>query len=169
MGVRLSKQLAYVLRHDPSSVNLRLDNAGWVALEELAAALNVDVTKIEDIIASDDKSRFALVDGLIRANQGHSINVDLKLANAAPPEFLFHGTVERFLDSILGSGLTPQRRHAVHLSKDKETAVNVASRRGEPVILTVASGEMSRAGHAFQVSENGVWLTNTVPSEFITV
>jgi len=105
---------------------------------------------------------------LIRANQGHSVEVDLQLEEQEPPEFLYHGTVERFLSSILEAGLIRGKRHHVHLSKDVETAFKVGSRRGKPVILTVDAGRMNRDGHKFLWSANGVWLTDSVPPGYLS-
>ena len=104
---------------------------------------------------------------LIRANQGHSVEVDLQLEEREPPDFLYHGTVERFLPSIMEEGLIRGKRHHVHLSKDVETARKVGSRRGKPVILTVDAGRMNRDGHKFLLSANGVWLTDSVPPGYL--
>lgn len=172
--VRMSKFLSKVLRHAPESVGLRLDEAGWVDVDELLAAaaragVALDGPTLQRVVAENDKQRFALSpDGLrIRASQGHSVAVELGLAPVEPPEVLFHGTAERNLDSIRAQGLIPGSRTHVHLSADEATAVNVGRRHGRPVVLRVQSGEMHRAGHPFFRSDNGVWLTAAVPAEHI--
>jgi putative RNA 2'-phosphotransferase len=171
---RLSKFLSLVLRHEPQAIGIALDVAGWTSVAELLAARarhgkNVSRADIEFVVQTSDKKRFALSeDGLsIRASQGHSIEVDLGYSPAEPPELLFHGTVDRFLDSIRRQGLIKGNRHHVHLSAGRETALSVGSRRGKPVVLMVRSGVMQAKGHAFYLSANGVWLTEHVPREFI--
>jgi putative RNA 2'-phosphotransferase len=172
--VGMSKFVSKVLRHAPESVGLRLDEAGWVDVDELLAAAErtgvaLDRPTLERVVAENDKKRFALsADGLrIRASQGHSVAVELGLTPVDPPEVLFHGTADRNLDAIRAQGLIPGRRTHVHLSADEATAVNVGRRHGQPVVLRVQSGEMHRAGRAFFRSDNGVWLTAAVPSAHI--
>lgn len=172
--VRMSKFISKVLRHAPESVGLRLDQAGWVDVDDLLAAARgagvaMDRATLERVVAENDKKRFAFsADGArIRASQGHSVEVELGLQPVKPPEVLFHGTADRNLDSIRAQGLIPGRRTHVHLSKDEATAVNVGRRHGRPVVLRVRAGEMHRAGHAFYRSDNGVWLTSAVPAAHI--
>jgi putative RNA 2'-phosphotransferase len=172
--VRISKFLSKVLRHAPESVGLRLDEAGWVDVDDLLAAaaragVALDRPTLERVVADNDKQRFALSpDGLrIRASQGHSVSVELGLAPQEPPEVLFHGTADRNLASIREQGLVPGRRTHVHLSADEATAINVGRRHGRPVVLRVRAGEMHRAGHPFHRSDNGVWLTSAVPPAHI--
>jgi putative RNA 2'-phosphotransferase len=174
VSVRTSKFLSLVLRHDPGRIGVALDDAGWTEVARLLAACaahGVSITRDElaAIVASSDKQRFALSsDGeRIRANQGHSVEVDLQLPPAQPPAMLFHGTVERALASIRNGGLVRGKRHHVHLSPDVETATKVGARRGKPVILTIRAGDMAAAGHVFYRSANGVWLVEHVPPEFI--
>jgi putative RNA 2'-phosphotransferase len=174
-AVHLSKLLALALRHDPSVLGLTLDARGWTDVDAVLAGLATKgeaITRddLEDLVASSDKQRYALSpDGArIRANQGHSIDVDLELPRAEPPEILFHGTVARFLPSIREKGLLRGVRTHVHLSADEKTANVVAARRaGEKVVLRVRAADMHRAGHAFYRSGNGVWLTEHVPPEFL--
>ncbi|WP_161883124.1 RNA 2'-phosphotransferase [Deinococcus alpinitundrae] len=163
----LSHRLSYLLRHAPQSAGLTLDVGGWVPVADVLAALGVPLAQLERVVADSDKQRFSLSGGRIRANQGHSVAVELQLAAQLPPEILYHGTVGSALDSIRRSGLTRQQRHHVHLSPDADTARKVGERRGPPVILVVRAGHMARAGHLFYCSENGVWLADSVPSEFI--
>ncbi len=174
MSVRISKFLSLVLRHDPARIGIALDDAGWTGVTELlaaSAAHGVAIThdELTAVVASSDKQRFALSpDGQrIRANQGHSVDVDLQLAPAEPPALLFHGTVEPALASIRTEGLARGKRHHVHLSVDVETATRVGARRGKPVILTIRAGDMAAAGHVFHRSDNGVWLVEHVPPEFV--
>jgi putative RNA 2'-phosphotransferase len=172
--VKASKFLSLVLRHDPGSIGITLDEAGWVEVDALLAAARrsgvvLDRPTLDRIVADNGKKRFAFSDDgtRIRASQGHSVAVDLGLAPQAPPEILFHGTATRSVDSIRQSGLRPGSRTHVHLSRDEETAVAVGQRHGKPVVLRIAAGEMHRAGHELVVSENGVWLARAVPVEFI--
>jgi putative RNA 2'-phosphotransferase len=172
--VRLSKYLAKHLRHAPHGLGLTLQPGGWVPVDDLLSAarrhgLPIRYDDLVECVETNDKQRFAFdVSGeLIRANQGHSVEVDLQLEEREPPETLYHGTVERFLPSILKDGLVRGRRHHVHLSKDVETATKVGARRGKPVILMVDAGRMHRDGHKFFSSANGVWLTDSVPMNYL--
>jgi putative RNA 2'-phosphotransferase len=123
--------------------------------------------ELDHVVATNDKRRFAVENGRIRASQGHSIDVDLGLPPATPPAYLYHGTVARHLDAIRAEGLRPMSRHAVHLSTDRETATRVGARRGRPVVLSVDSSTMHRDGHVFRISANGVWLTAAVPPRYL--
>lgn len=171
----ISKLLSLVLRHSPATIGIELDENGWVATDELLAKLTehkepLTIDELDEIVATNSKQRFAFnVDHTkIRANQGHSVNIDLQLAPQAPPEHLYHGTVAASLDGIRADGLKKVSRQHVHLSIDVETATKVGMRRGKPVILKIRSGDMNRAGLLFYVSENGVWLTDEVPADYIT-
>lgn len=172
--VRVSRYLSRHLRHRPDAIGLVLDPAGWVAVTELIeacarAGFVLTRAELEHVVAVNDKQRFAF-DGSglrIRANQGHSVAVDLGLPLTAPPAALYHGTVERFLPAIRRDGLRPMERLDVHLSGDVETARRVGSRRGRPVVLTVDAAAMHGAGHGFRVTPNGVWLVRAVAPEFI--
>ncbi|WP_309572942.1 RNA 2'-phosphotransferase [Deinococcus sp.] len=163
----LSKRLSYLLRHAPHEAGLTLGPGGWMPLEPLLAHLHVSRADIERVVAGSDKQRFSLRGDSIRANQGHSVPVDLELAPAIPPDLLYHGTHPGALDAIQCKGLRPMNRHHVHLSPDIETARRVGARRGEAVILAVTAGEMQAAGQVFFISENGVWLVDSVPAGFI--
>ncbi len=172
---RTSKFLSLVLRHEPSKAGITLDSNGWVGVDELlagCAAAGVTITRddLATIVAQSEKKRFAFSeDGRrIRANQGHSVEIDLALAPVPPPELLFHGTADRFLASIRLNGLSKQQRHHVHLSAARETAVEVGRRHGRPIVLQVAAGEMAKQGHTFFCSANGVWLTDSVPPQFLS-
>jgi putative RNA 2'-phosphotransferase len=172
----LSRRLSYVLRHAPGSIGLSLDDAGWVDVDELLTALArhgrpVTRTELDDVVARNDKQRFA-VDATgtrIRASQGHSVPIDLGYAPERPPAELFHGTVERNLAGILAEGLRPGNRHAVHLSPDVSTARTVGARRGRPVVLRVDAAALAAEGARFTRSANGVWLVDTVPPRHLTV
>ena len=170
----LSKYIALILRHKPEAVGITLDENGWASVSELLSGINasgneIDMQTLEEIVAEDEKQRYSFnADKTkIRANQGHSVNVDVELKKAKPTEILFHGTGEKFVPSIKSEGLKPKSRLYVHLSKDGETAVKVGSRHGKPVVFEVNSGEMSRNGFEFFLSENGVWLTKIVPAEYL--
>ncbi|OON70985.1 RNA 2'-phosphotransferase [Hymenobacter sp. CRA2] len=171
---KLSKFLSLVLRHEPQAIGLTLDGAGWTDVDELLTRLHqhghaVDRSLLEAVVAGSDKQRFAFSpDGQrIRANQGHSVEVELGYAPQTPPELLYHGTAERNVAAIQAEGLVKQQRHHVHLSPDVETAHKVGERHGRPVVFTVRAGEMHRQGHQFYRSDNGVWLTDAVPPQFI--
>jgi putative RNA 2'-phosphotransferase len=172
---RISKFMSLVLRHEPSAADLTLDDQGWVAVDELiagAARRGVSFTRAEldEVVRTNDKQRFALSpDGRqIRANQGHSVSVELGLTSVTPPSKLYHGTIERFVSAIMTEGLDKRARQHVHLSVDLETATRVGSRRGRPIILEIAAAEMHEAGFCFFCSENGVWLTEKVPPQYIS-
>jgi putative RNA 2'-phosphotransferase len=173
--VRTSKLLSRILRHDPASVGISLDPAGWVAVDTLLAALRahghrLSRAELERLVATSDKQRFALdpATDRIRANQGHSVAVDLGLPPAVPPDRLYHGTPERNVESILAHGIDRGARHDVHLSPDVETARRVGARRGRCVVLVVDAAAMHSDGQPFSVSENGVWLTRQVPARYLS-
>ncbi len=170
--VRISKYLAKHLRHEPERIGLVLDENGWTPVDDLirAAAAHgfpFDRAELDHVVEANDKKRYVIDDGRIRASQGHSVEVDLDLPVVEPPELLYHGTVAPVLDVIRAGGLQRMARHHVHLSADVETATRVGSRRGRPVILTVEAGSMHRDGHEFRVSANRVWLVPHVPPGFI--
>ncbi|MCW3097352.1 MAG: phosphotransferase KptA/Tpt1 [Chthonomonadaceae bacterium] len=174
--VRLSKYLSRLLRHQPQDAGLTLEEGGWVDVNTLItnakAYDNVSFTRqaLEDVVNNNDKQRFAFnaAGDKIRANQGHSVEIDLQLEPAVPPDALYHGTATRSLEPILREGILKRARHHVHLSRDVETATVVGRRHGSPVVLRVDAAAMHRAGHVFYCSDNGVWLTDTVNPEFIT-
>lgn len=163
----LSRRLSYLLRHAPHEAGLTLAPGGWVPLAPLLRHLNATRAQVEAVVTHCDKGRFSLRGDHIRANQGHSVPVDLQLEPASPPARLYHGTHAGALSAIREGGLRPMNRHHVHLSPDPDTARRVGARRGSPVVLTIRAGEMRTAGHLFFVSENGVWLVDTVPPAFI--
>lgn len=172
--IRISKFLSLVLRHKPETIGITLDPQGWVDVDVLLAAsrragVPLSGEILRQVVAQNNKQRFALSsDGLrIRANQGHSVPVDLGLFPRIPPKHLFHGTATRFLSSIAEKGLLPGRRTHVHLSVDEQTARAVGRRHGTPVILTVQARRMHDEGFLFYCSDNGVWLIATVPPEFL--
>ena len=172
--VKLSKFLSLVLRHEPGKIGLVLDPEGWTSVDELIEKANAAGKKfgrkeLLHVVATNDKKRFSLsADGLrIRAAQGHSISVELGLPPKEPPPVLYHGTATRFVESILSEGLTPQSRQQVHLSLDEATALRVGQRHGKPYIFKVDTGAMHAEGFKFYQADNGVWLTDHVPPEFL--
>jgi putative RNA 2'-phosphotransferase len=174
--INTSKFLSLVLRHEPQAIGLTLGPAGWVEVDELLAAMArhgraITRSRLEEVVATNDKKRFSFSDdGLrIRASQGHSVEVELGYAPAEPPEVLFHGTCERFVEAIWRDGLLKMQRHHVHLSDQIATAVKVGERRGKAVIFVVAARRMREEGFEFFRSENGVWLTEHVPCRFLEV
>lgn len=167
-----SKFLSLILRHSPETIDLVLDENGWANVEDILAnkKFRINFEDLKEVVKNCDKQRFTLDEDntKIRANQGHSLkNVDLQFTAIKPPAVLYHGTVDKFMDAIKEVGLKKMSRQHVHLSEEKETAIKVGSRRRKPVILTVDSGEMNNQGIEFYQSDNGVWLTDNVPSNFI--
>lgn len=172
--VRLSKMLSLWLRHKPDVAGLTLDPQGWTDVDSVLMAISqmgvdCDWHNLLRVVEESDKQRFELsADAArIRARQGHSIAVELDCPQVTPPEFLYHGTVDRFLSAILSEGLRPMRRHHVHLSPDLETATRVGQRRGAPVILIVRAAALADTGQPFFLTTNQVWLTERVPPAFI--
>jgi putative RNA 2'-phosphotransferase len=172
--VKVSKFLSLVLRHNPQTVGLTLDEGGWVDIDALLAACAANGRRfsradLDHVVATNSKRRFAYsADGRrIRASQGHSVPVELGLAAAAPPDVLYHGTAAATLPLIRREGLRPMSRQDVHLSADAETAVRVGSRHGRPVVLAVDAAGLAADGHTFRVSDNGVWLTDRVPPRWL--
>src|SRR5262249_37445407 len=171
---QISKFLSLVLRHQPEKIGLRLSQSGWASVKELIEAsrlrgIEFTLEELQNVVASNDKKRFSLSeDGLsIRANQGHSIEVELGYAPTAPPDVLYHGTAERFLTSIKQQGLIKGKRRHVHLSADVDTATKVGRRHGKPVVLKVEAGKMRQDGFVFYLSANKVWLTDHVPAQYL--
>lgn len=175
--VSLSKFISLILRHKPETVGLTLDSQGYADVKELIESIKkhsdfyIDEYILKFIVSTDDKKRYSYSENgtKIRANQGHSFKVDLGLKNQEPPKVLYHGTGEKYLESILRQGLKSKSRNHVHLSKDIETAVKVGKRHGKPVVLKVDAGRMYTDGYEFYLSENGVWLTEDVPVEYISI
>lgn len=172
---QLSKTVSYYLRHKPEELGLKLDKDGWVDIDLLLSKLSdknvpLDRASLNEIVASDNKGRYTIKENSIRANQGHSTSqVDLNFKKETPPIDLFHGTGVSSWDQIKNSeGLNPMSRHYVHLSQDKDTAQKVADRsREKTIILKIKARAMVLDGHSFYLSENGVWLTDSVPLKYI--
>jgi putative RNA 2'-phosphotransferase len=171
---KISKFLSLILRHQPQLINLTLDPQGWAEVNELMEKSKTkgqvfDLELLKEVVRTNDKQRFSFNDDFskIRANQGHSINIDLGLEAVVPPNYLFHGTASRFVNNIRKEGLLKRSRQHVHLSVDVETATKVGSRHGVPVILKIESEKMHQEGFNFYLSKNGVWLVEEVPVEFI--
>jgi putative RNA 2'-phosphotransferase len=172
--IPLSKFLSRVLRHHPEAIGISLDPQGWADVEQLLAqarrhGVALTLETLQDVVEQNDKHRFTFSEDKtrIRANQGHSIPVDLGLEPMPPPEFLYHGTAARFSASIKARGLVPGRRNHVHLSADENTAARVGGRHGSPIVLKVQAGLMHAAGYPFYLSANEVWLTEQVPAQYI--
>lgn len=169
---KISKYLSYILRHKPESIGLQLDSHGWIEINELiskTSKFNLTKELLIKITDKDSKKRFIIQDNKIRANQGHSIIVDLDLKNISPPIRLYHGTAIRFLDSIMNKGIRSQSRQYVHISDDINIAKNVGKRHGKVVILQIDSRKMYEDGYIFLLSENMVWLTNYIPVKYISI
>ena len=172
--VKTGKFLSLILRHKPETIGITLDEHGWADVRELIAGVqktrpgfNLEV--LEEIVRTNNKQRYSFNKDRtkIRANQGHSIQVDVELREKTPPEILYHGTGEKSAASILAHGLVPGRRLYVHLSKDIQTAMSVGRRHGKPVVFTVHALRMFEDGYRFFLSENGVWLTKEVPTDYL--
>ena len=171
---KVSKYISLILRHKPETIGITLDEHGWAVVDDLISGVaknhpGFNREMLEEIVATDEKQRYSFNDDktLIRANQGHSIPVDVELEIVEPPEYLYHGTGIKYMDSIWKDGLIPKSRLYVHLSGDMDTAINVGKRHGEPAVFRVHSGLMHRRGFIFRKSKNGVWLTEKVPVEFL--
>ncbi len=170
----ISKYISLILRHKPEVIGITLDEHGWAEVNELIEGIrkstDFDMTILEKIVAEDEKQRYSFNEDktLIRANQGHSIPVDVELEKKTPPATLWHGTGEKFTVSIDSMGLIPKSRLYVHLSSDQQTAKKVGARHGKPVIYQVDTEAMNRDGYEFFLSVNGVWLTKVVPVQYLT-
>lgn len=171
---KVSKLLSYVLRHKPEAYQLDMDKNGWVDLNQLINKVNqnggqLNLELIQEVVANNDKQRFKLdlTNHRIRANQGHSININLELQEQTPPECLYHGTSVDTIPKIKATGIKKMNRHLVHLSQDESTAKIVGSRHGRPAVLKVKAQRMHAQGLKFFLSENGVWLTDFVDPDFI--
>ena len=168
-----SRFISLILRHKPETIGICLDEHGWAKVDELIAGIAktrpFDMRMLEEIVRTDEKQRYSFNEDktLIRANQGHSIPVDLELEQKLPPDILWHGTGEKYVASIDVQGLLPKSRLYVHLSGDYDTAVKVGSRHGKPVIYEVNAGQMQADGYVFYQSVNGVWLTKHVPVRYL--
>ena len=167
--------IAYVLRHNPSAAGIKLDTHGWANVDELIVGINrtgrkIDFDTLAAIVNGNGKHRYAFNEDRtkIRASHGHSTAVDLQMAKKAPPDILYHGTAEKYLQSIKLGGITKRTRLFVHLSSDTATAIKVGARHGKPVVLTIDAKQMYADGYTFYLSENGVWLTDCVPIHYIT-
>lgn len=167
--------MSLVLRHDPSVIGLKLTENGWADVDSLLKGMNeagreIDFETLVSVVAHNDKQRFGFNETrtMIRANQGHSVEVKLGYEAKQPPTLLYHGTAQQHIGNIFKTGLDKRSRHHVHLSAEKETALKVGQRHGKPVLLTVAADTMAKEGFAFYQSENGVWLTDAVPVRFLT-
>ena len=172
--VKISKYLSYHLRHRPDKLGLELAPGGWVPVKQLLAASKKDqfpisYAELEEVVALNDKKRFSFdaTGKLLRANQGHSVEVDLQLEPELPPDILYHGTGHRAVAFILKEGLQKRKRHHVHLSADVETATKVGARHGIPVVFAVDAAVMQRDGYSFYCSDNEVWLVDSVPPEYL--
>jgi len=174
--VKISKYLSKHLRHQPERLGIQLAPGGWVAVDELLTACaknNFPLTweELQEVVAKNDKQRFCFdaTGTLIRANQGHSVAVDLQLVSLKPPDVLYHGTGEKSLTAIVQTGLCKMSRHHVHLSADIATAAKVGARHGKPVVLAVDAGGMHNCGYEFFCSANGVWLVDEVPPQYLQI
>ncbi|MBE8996676.1 MULTISPECIES: RNA 2'-phosphotransferase [unclassified Nostoc] len=172
--VKISKYLSKHLRHAPDAIGIKLAPGGWVAVDELITAcaknkFSITRQELEAVVESSEKQRFSFdsTGTLIRANQGHSVEVDLQLEPAVPPDELYHGTGHKSVDSIMETGLCKMSRHHVHLSKDIATAQTVGARHGKPVVFAISAATMHQAGYIFYCSDNGVWLVDRVPPEYL--
>lgn len=168
-----SKFISLILRHKPDAIGITLDEHGWASVDELIEGISkqqyFDMAMLEEIVATDEKQRYSFNEDktLIRANQGHSVPVDVELEQVSPPKYLYHGTGEKYVTSIEAQGLIPKSRLYVHLSPDYNTAEKVGSRHGKPVIYRISAEKMAKDGYVFYKSVNGVWLTKEVPVKYL--
>lgn len=170
---KTSRFISMILRHKPGVIGITLDEHGWANVSELVEGVNkvhpLDMETLEEIVRTNEKQRFSFNEDKtkIRANQGHTIPVDVELDEKDPPEVLYHGTGEKYVESIDCTGLVPRQRLYVHLSTDKEMAAKVGQRHGKPVVYRVNSRQMAKEGFIFYLSVNGVWLTKAVPVQYL--
>lgn len=173
--IQLSKTVSHALRHEPQSYNIKLDSEGWVSIFELVQALkckgfNIEQEDIIQMIKESEKKRHQILNGKIRAYYGHSTNKKIVKQPQSPPDTLYHGTIANNIGNIMLHGLLPMKRQYVHLSKDEETAKRVAIRRkGEIIILKIKAHEAYKNGIPFYKEENNIWLSEPIPSKYITV
>lgn len=170
--IKISKTLSYALRHKPENMGITLDDNGWTNIEDLLMSFNqrgisLNRNQLIDIVETDDKQRYKISDDKIRANQGHSIGIDLELKEKVPPIELYHGTAKQNLNNIMKHGINKQKRQYVHLSNDIETANKVGSRHGDVIVLKIDTKQMYSDGYKFYQSDNDVWLTGHVPEKYI--
>jgi putative RNA 2'-phosphotransferase len=171
--IKVSKYLAKHLRHTPEALRLTLEPGGWVRVDDLLAAcanrhFYISRAELNEVVAKNDKQRFAFDESgeRIRANQGHSVEVDLQLEQIAPPDVLYHGTSRAVVGALYRDGIRKMSRHHVHLSAEVETAMKVGGRHGVPVVIRIDARRMHADGHVFYRSDNGVWLVESVPPEY---
>ena len=172
--VSLGRFISLVLRHQPSAAGITLDNEGWADTDKLikgvcATGRKLDTETLERIVRENNKKRYSFNEdkSKIRANQGHSIDVEIKMTESVPPDVLYHGTAVSFLESIKEKGILKMSRQYVHLSKDAETAVNVGKRHGRPVVLVIDTAAMHADGYVFRISDNGVWQSEDIPFSYV--
>ncbi|MDV9617784.1 RNA 2'-phosphotransferase [Clostridioides difficile] len=173
---KLSIFISLILRHKPEIIGIKLDDYGYADVNELIEKINntgrnINIEILEQIVKEDNKQRYSFNDdrSKIRANQGHSINVNVELRELEPPKYLYHGTATRFLDNIKNEGIIKQSRLYVHLSRDIDTAIKVGKRHGTPVILKINTGKMYENGYKFYLSENNVWLCEYIPFKYVEI
>ena len=167
---KISRRISYSLRHNPYSIKLHIDKHGWAPVSDLILALGITMEDLEHIVYTDNKSRYSFNENKskIRANQGHSIPVDLELKPMQPPDILYHGIAQQFIENIFSHGISKMSRQYVHLSTNPDQALSVGKRHGEPIILVINSKEMYNNGYRFYLSENKIWLTDNVPVKYIS-
>ncbi|MBD5143661.1 MAG: RNA 2'-phosphotransferase [Oscillospiraceae bacterium] len=166
---RISKLISKILRHKPEMIGITLDSEGWADTQALIAGIQISQEMLEEIVNTDAKQRYSFNEdkSKIRANYGHSVKIIIHYPEKEPPEFLYHGTAERFLPSIQEKGLLPMQRLYVHLSKDIETAITVGKRHGKPYVFKIPAKAMQEQGYIFYQAPNGVWLTKLIPANFL--
>ena len=169
--IKKSKFLSLILRHKPEEIDIELDKNGWTSVADLLYATHWSISDLDEVVEKNNKKRFEYNDNktMIRACQGHSVNVDLNLPPSNPPSILYHGTSTRFLKSIFKNGIIAKGRNLVHLSEDFDTAIQVGSRHGHPIVLLIMASDMDKDGYTFCLSNNGVWLTKEVPVKYFKI
>jgi putative RNA 2'-phosphotransferase len=173
---KISKFLSLILRHKPEEIGLNLDENGWTNVEKLRKACadygkSFTFAELEEVVATNDKKRFSFNETKtkIRANQGHSLDIEIEFEQKTPPEILYHGTAEKNVGAIFANGLQKMNRHHVHLSADTETARKVGARHGKPIIFEIKTAAMLAEDFEFFVSANGVWLVAEVPGKYLEI
>lgn len=172
--VKMGKYISLILRHKPELINLKIDEHGWANVDDLLKGINnsgryISKEILDIIVNTNNKKRYQYNNDhtKIRANQGHSIKVDVELQEKVPPNILYHGTAQKYLDKIRESGIRKMNRLYVHLSKDIETAINVGKRHGQPIVLVINTEAMIKDGFKFYYSNNGVWLCDDIDYSYV--
>ena len=166
-----SKFISLILRHKPETIGIKLDKHGYANVNELLEGVNINFDTLEKIVREDEKGRYSFNEDKtkIRANQGHTINVDVELEEKIPPDILYHGTATKYEESINRKGLIAKERLYVHMTDDLENAKKVGARHGKLIVYEIDAKQMAKDGIKFYLSVNNVWMTKKVDVKYLTL